>query len=99
MQRLEVSGAVRPIYGSLGAKRLTLSCNFPTPTLQKMISIRSLAVSYVRTVLKQNKSQMFRLPSCRKTIKVSLHVTEILCITLSVKHNYIYIKYSTSTQQ
>jgi hypothetical protein len=23
MQRLEVSGAVRPIYGSLGAKRLT----------------------------------------------------------------------------
>jgi len=26
MQRLEVSGAVRPIYGSLGVKRLT-SCN------------------------------------------------------------------------
>ena len=25
MQRLEVSGAVRPIYGSLGVKRLTLS--------------------------------------------------------------------------
>jgi len=24
MQRLEVSGAVRPIYGSLGVKRLTL---------------------------------------------------------------------------
>ena len=26
MQRLEVSGAVRPIYGSLGVKRLT-NCN------------------------------------------------------------------------
>jgi len=24
MQRLEVSGAVRPIYGSLGVKRLTM---------------------------------------------------------------------------
>ena len=24
MQRLEVSGALRPIYGSLGVKRLTL---------------------------------------------------------------------------
>ena len=31
MQRLEVSGAVRPIYGSLGVKRLTVlmfSINF-----------------------------------------------------------------------
>jgi len=26
MQRLEVSGAVRPIYGSLGVKRLTGYC-------------------------------------------------------------------------
>ena len=26
MQRLEVSGAVRPIYGSLGVKRLILCC-------------------------------------------------------------------------
>ena len=25
MQRLEVSGAVRPIYGSLGVKRLTVN--------------------------------------------------------------------------
>ena len=30
MQRLEVSGAVRPIYGSLGVKRFinTRSCNY-----------------------------------------------------------------------
>ena len=26
MQRLEVSGALRPIYGSLGVKRLTNKC-------------------------------------------------------------------------
>jgi len=26
MQRLEVSGAVRPIYGSLGVKRLIFKC-------------------------------------------------------------------------
>ena len=33
MQRLEVSGAVRPIYGSLGVKRLTIQhtvCLTPT---------------------------------------------------------------------
>ena len=27
MQRLEVSGAVRPIYGSLGVKRLMKDCS------------------------------------------------------------------------
>ena len=34
MQRLEVSGAVRPIYGSLGVKRLSLAVyeeQYPTP--------------------------------------------------------------------
>jgi len=31
MQRLEVSGAVRPIYGSLGVKRLILTINCYTP--------------------------------------------------------------------
>jgi len=34
MQRLEVSGAVRPIYGSLGVKRLIHLCSvFLTPHL------------------------------------------------------------------
>jgi len=28
MQRLEVSGAVRPIYGSLGVKRLTNNAQY-----------------------------------------------------------------------
>ena len=32
MQRLEVSGAVRPIYGSLGVKRLTLNVKFISNT-------------------------------------------------------------------
>jgi len=30
MQRLEVSGAVRPIYGSLGVKRLSVAVNIVT---------------------------------------------------------------------
>ena len=30
MQRLEVSGAVRPIYGSLGVKRLIIKINNAT---------------------------------------------------------------------
>jgi len=33
MQRLEVSGAVRPIYGSLGDKRLITTCIFLQLTL------------------------------------------------------------------
>jgi len=38
MQRLEVSGAVRPLYGSLGVKGLTFwrrnySFNFSTPCI------------------------------------------------------------------
>ena len=36
MQRLEVSGAVRPIYGSLGIKWLTL---FPVPVLSYQLKI------------------------------------------------------------
>ena len=34
MQRLEVSGAVRPIYGSLGVKRLIGEAKFPIHTKQ-----------------------------------------------------------------
>jgi len=37
-----------------------------------MIQIRLLAVSYVQTVLKQNKSQVSHCPSCRKITKGSL---------------------------
>ena len=32
MQRLEVSDAVRPIYGSLGVKRLTSPMHFSPPS-------------------------------------------------------------------
>ena len=34
MQRLEVSGAVRPIYGSLGVKRLIFKIKISTITLK-----------------------------------------------------------------
>ena len=33
MQRLEVSGAVRPIYGSLGVKRLIVCCQTPATNM------------------------------------------------------------------
>jgi len=46
MQRLEVSGAVRPLYGSLGVKRLITSlifcclCNFFSCLLPFLLSMR-----------------------------------------------------------
>jgi len=51
---------------------LTFSSDFLTPTLEKMIKISLLAVSCVRTILKQNKSEVSCHPSCRKTTKGSL---------------------------
>jgi hypothetical protein len=54
---------------------LTFSTDFLIPTLQKMIQISLLAVSYVRTTMKQNKSQESRRPSCRKTTKVPYKVS------------------------
>ena len=45
MQRLEVSGAVRPIYGSLGVKRLRRKGNMvhtKTRTAQSALSISVL---------------------------------------------------------
>jgi len=54
MQRLQVSGAVRPIYGSLGVKRLTTfgtvlevavrSCNWAGPDVESHMSCRAPAV-------------------------------------------------------
>ena len=48
MQRLEVSGAVRPIYGSLGVKRLIkfrypqhISTDPPLPPVSKFTQIRT----------------------------------------------------------
>jgi len=40
MERLEVSGAVRPIYGSLGVKRLTMkyvTLRLPSLDVQSLI--------------------------------------------------------------
>ena len=51
---------------------LSFSSDFLNPTLEKMIQISLLAVSYVRIILKQNKSQVSRCPSCHKTTKGSL---------------------------
>jgi len=39
MQRLEVSGAVRPIYGSLGVKRLITQCATKSRNFKPMLII------------------------------------------------------------
>ena len=49
---------------------LTFSSDFLTPTLKKMIQISLLAVSYFGTILKRNKSQVSRRPSCLRLQKV-----------------------------
>ena len=40
MQHLEVSGAVRPIYGSLGVKRLTVKTSFMVYSLLIPVGVR-----------------------------------------------------------
>jgi len=47
MQRLEVSGAVRPIYGSLGVKRLISKINILRCTVSK-ISKKRIIPSFVK---------------------------------------------------
>ena len=46
MQRLEVSGAVRPIYGSLGVKRLTATplASFGYVLLDRVVAYLSLSI-------------------------------------------------------
>ena len=44
MQRLEVSGAVRPIYGSLGFKRL--STRYSGQSLMKLVFSRAIFEKY-----------------------------------------------------
>ena len=40
MQRLEVSGAVRPIYGSLGVKRLSVTLTLRIPKYRRKGNIK-----------------------------------------------------------
>ena len=56
MQRLEVSGAVRPIYGSLGVKRLTNS-NFDVLLTVPLIII--LVTNLIHKFLFYNKFILF----------------------------------------
>jgi len=64
---------------------LTFSSDFLTPTLEKTIQISLLAVSYVWTIVKQNKSQVSRRPSCPKTTKGSLQSVSWTCFLRSRK--------------
>ena len=49
MQRLEVSGAVRPIYGSLGVKRL-IGSKFKNPTGELKIAHVSKPITFILRV-------------------------------------------------
>ena len=48
MQRLEVSGAVRPIYGSLGVKRLTVSLSLPS--LERRFAVSQISALPIRPI-------------------------------------------------
>ena len=54
MQRFEVSGAVRPIYGSLGVKRLSEAVKWvilPVPRNTENILTNSVVINLSRTTL------------------------------------------------
>ena len=60
MQRLEVSGAVRPIYGSLGFKRLILTKTYYKLNLT-ILAFRqtNLKILYIRGVLFSSLGSFF----------------------------------------
>jgi len=64
---------------------LTFSSVFLTLPLKKMIQISILTVSYVQTIMKQNKSQVSHRPSCPKTTKGSLQSVSWTLFLLSRK--------------
>ena len=64
---------------------LTFSSDFLTPTFEKMIQISLRAISYVQTVLNENKCQVSRRPSCRKITKGSLQNVSWTCFLCSRK--------------
>ena len=55
MQRLEVCGAVRPLYGSLGGQRV----NMPSPVTQNLILIPPSILSDVPVEKKQPPPSVF----------------------------------------
>ena len=77
MQRLEVSGAVRPIYGSLGVKRLITSTTLYREVLQKFPMYKYILVykisdcSYVRIIRTGTKGYI-------RKHRINLTVCEIL---------------------
>ena len=84
MQRLEVSGAVRPLYGSLGVKGLNSTLmGFP---LSQPISLRLLIAEdpvrhqadHVKTVIGRTAKEQVRLPVLLLP-PVSYHSTDESC--------------------
>ena len=78
MQRLEVSGAVRLIYGSLGVKWLKTGSTFNILT--------NITLPIRKTVRFSKMSTQACTLYSETTVQNS---SEILCITRTAEHNYI----------
>jgi len=63
MQRLEVSGAVRPIYGSLGVKRLINICIVALTFILKIVYLVALRDAFSKVQEREDADGWF-LASC-----------------------------------
>ena len=91
MQRLEVSGAVRPIYGSLGAKRLMLK-NHEDPQDVTFFFFASLPSAYAQIHLSRTYSrtpQPMFFPKCERPsftpIQNNMHNSSVLLASTEKK--------------
>ena len=64
MQHLEVSGVLRPIYGSLGVKRLKKNLEIPAmrPTVSPLIILKATNTRILTTLLRPRDIETGRLP-------------------------------------
>ena len=91
MQRLEVSGVVRPIYGSLGVKRLKYKCS--NISIEMAVSKHILQIkmegtehSYMqRTGAKPTlPSAVNSLRRCPVKLNIYTHKTNVICFYLNL---------------
>ena len=82
MQRLEVSGVVRPIYGSLGVKRLNyVTTKHPISTRRKVFLIHCL----LELVHLHNDSHAIRTETCLLHIRlVNMHIIVLPACVLAM---------------
>jgi len=82
MQRLEVSGAVRPVYGSLGVKRLTRLATVILPQRKVPHKTRRSKTRYQDTRYTQCTVRSVQCAVC--SVQVLLTQTIKLCTVIAV---------------